>query len=371
MFQCILSGPPMRLFACDHCGNTIYFENVVCEYCGHQLGYLPRHNALVALVEDGGLWSTRSFPDDSYVFCVNAKDGACNWLITAEPDGDIFCVACRHDLTIPPLDDPVSLKRWQAIQRAKKRLFYSLLRLGMPLETRGENHACGLGFRFPTGIPAKSDGVSGGHGSGVITIALTEADDVDGEARRAATEQPHRTMLERFRQEIGRYYWDLLIAGTPRLKRFAKAFGGAGQDRMLQTPHAPRSPQGPPRGQIRAYSTAHPRESFAESFAHYCHITDAVEVAAAFGVQSRPGRHGDKSAPAAPFDPYASGTIEQLLENWTSVTSLLDNFNWSMGHPDAFPFVLSPEVIERLGFIHELVHERPPQARADAVGNEG
>ena len=55
----------MKLFTCDHCGNTVYFENALCERCGHQLGYLPEHNALVSLIEDGGLWSTPAFPDDA------------------------------------------------------------------------------------------------------------------------------------------------------------------------------------------------------------------------------------------------------------------------------------------------------------------
>jgi hypothetical protein len=29
-----------------------------------------------------------------------------------------------------------------------------------------------------------------------------------------------------------------------------------------------------------------------------------------------------------------------------------------MGHPDAYPFILTPQVIEKLGFVHELVHGR-------------
>lgn len=37
----------MKLFSCDHCGNALYFENVVCERCGHRLGYVPDANALV------------------------------------------------------------------------------------------------------------------------------------------------------------------------------------------------------------------------------------------------------------------------------------------------------------------------------------
>jgi hypothetical protein len=34
----------------------------------------------------------------------------------------------------------------------------------------------------------------------------------------------------------------------------------------------------------------------------------------------------------------------------------INSINRSMGQPDLYPFVLSPQVIEKLGFIHELVH---------------
>jgi hypothetical protein len=33
-----------------------------------------------------------------------------------------------------------------------------------------------------------------------------------------------------------------------------------------------------------------------------------------------------------------------------------------MGEPDLYPFILTPNVIEKLGFIHELVHQ------SEAVG---
>ena len=33
----------------------------------------------------------------------------------------------------------------------------------------------------------------------------------------------------------------------------------------------------------------------------------------------------------------------------------MNNLNRSMGHPDAYPFVLTPHVIEKLGFVHRIV----------------
>ena len=350
----------MKLFTCDHCGNTIYFENALCEHCGHQLGYLPGQNALVSLVEDGGLWSSPVFSDDAYVFCENAHHGACNWLIRAEPGGDIFCAACRHNDTIPAIDEPRNLARWQVIERAKKRLFYSLLRLGLPLETRAENPVHGLSFRFLADMPVAPGPVLTGHDSGVITIALAEADDAERESRRTSMGEPYRTLLGHFRHEIGHHYWDLLVDGQPAQARFRALFGddSADYDEALRAYYAGGAPAGWPQTHISAYATAHPWEDFAETFAHYLHITDTVEMASAFGVRARP-RTGDATLSLrVDFDPYLAPSIQAIVDNWIPLASMLNNLNRAMGHPDAYPFILTPQVIEKLGFVHDLVHGR-------------
>ena len=349
----------MKLFTCDHCGNTVYFENALCERCGHQLGYLPEHNALVSLVEDGGLWSTPAFTDDAYVFCENTHHGACNWLIRAVPGGDLYCAACRHNETIPALADPLNLARWQVIERAKKRLFYSLLRLGLPLETRAENPAHGLAFRFLADTPVAPEPVLTGHDSGIITIALAEADDAEREARRTGMGEPYRTLLGHFRHEIGHHYWDLLVQGQPAQARFRALFGDETADytAALQAYYANGAPSGWPQTHISAYATAHPWEDFAETFAHYLHIIDTVEMAAAFGVRARP--RDASLAVHVDFDPYLEPEIRHIVDNWIPLASMLNNLNRAMGHPDAYPFVLTPQVIDKLGFVHDLVHARP------------
>jgi hypothetical protein len=348
----------MKLFTCDHCGNTVYFENAHCERCGHQLGYLPEHNALVSLVEDSGLWSTPAFPDDAYVFCDNAHNGACNWLIRAVPDGDIYCAACRHNDTIPAIDDPINLARWQTIERAKKRLFYSLLRLGLPLQTRAENPTHGLSFRFLADMPLAVEPVRTGHESGIITIALAEADDAEREARRSGLGEPYRTLLGHFRHEIGHHYWDLLVDGSPAQAQFRALFGDERTDYglALEAYYANGAPADWPQTHISAYATAHPWEDFAETFAHYLHITDTVEMAAAFGVRARPRTDDASLNVRVDFDPYAGASAATIIDHWIPLASMLNNLNRAMGHPDAYPFVLTPMVIEKLGFVHELVH---------------
>jgi hypothetical protein len=55
------------------------------------------------------------------------------------------------------------------------------------------------------------------------------------------------------------------------------------------------------------------------------------------------------------FDAYQVGTIETLVEAWTPLTLAVNSLNRSMGQPDLYPFVLSPAVVTKLGFVHELI----------------
>ncbi|MDB5563283.1 MAG: hypothetical protein JWN11_2701, partial [Hyphomicrobiales bacterium] len=166
----------MKLFRCDNCGQTLYFENIACERCGFRQGYLPGENTMVALRPECESWSSATHPGMSFIFCANAQHGACNWLVAVGPDEETFCRACRHNETIPSLDDPIYLAQWRTIERAKKRLFYSLLQFRLPLKTRAEDPRHGLGFRFLADAPVAPH-VMTGHDGGIITIALLEADD--------------------------------------------------------------------------------------------------------------------------------------------------------------------------------------------------
>jgi hypothetical protein len=349
----------MKLFRCDHCGQTLYFENVVCEHCGHRLGYEPEGNALVSLEphDHDGSWLAPHLPGKTFAFCANAEFGACNWLVEVG-SGETYCRACRHNEIVPAMEDALNLIRWQVIERAKKRLIYSLLRLGLPLETRNENPAHGLSFRFLADLPVGPGPVLTGHESGIITIALAEADDAEREARRASMGEPYRTLLGHFRHEIGHHYWDLLVDRQPAQDRFRALFGDerADYNAALQAYYSTGAPMGWPQTHISAYATAHPWEDFAETFAHYLHITDTVEMAAAFGVRARPRTEDLTLAVRVDFDPYAQSDVQTIIDNWVPLASMLNNLNRAMGHPDAYPFILTPQVIEKLGFVHALVH---------------
>ena len=349
----------MKLFRCDHCGHLLYFENVRCERCGRSLGYDPESSKLLSLEGGADVFTAPALDGRAFVYCANAQHGACNWLVPHQPGGDPFCRACRHNELVPDISDPQDLTRWQSVERAKKRLFYSLLRLHLPLATRNEDPVHGLSFRFLNEDISPAP-VLTGHDNGIVTIALKEADDAAREYRRSQFREPYRTLLGHFRHEIGHHYWDLLIGQNPNeLSAFRALFGDDSVDygealrRYYDNGAAPDWSS----THISAYATAHPWEDFAETFAHYLHVVDTVETAAAFGVRLRPGvdREGELAA-RIDFDPYVEADIANLIDSWVPLASLVNNLNRAVGQSDAYPFVLTGPVIEKLGYIAALVH---------------
>lgn len=352
----------MRLFQCEACGQLIHFENRVCGQCGHPLGYLPDVNDLSAVEAEPEEGIVRSLRDGRrYRFCANAALDGCNWLVPEEQEGD-YCRACRHNHTVPDLTDPVNLEKWMRIERAKHRLIYSLLQLGLPLENR-EDRVGGLCFDFLADGPDAPEmpRVMTGHDEGLITIALAEADDVERERRRTDLGEPYRTLLGHFRHEVGHYYWNRLVRDEHHLEACRAVFGDERADygAALQA-HYDNGP--PPDWQARfvsAYAAAHPWEDFAETFKHYIHIVDTLEMARAFGMKVRPRL--DKSGlleASVEFNPYQPSSIEQLVEDWAPLTVALNSLNRCLGMADAYPFVLTPAVVTKLGFIDDLVHGR-------------
>src|SRR3954469_20166228 len=73
------AGASMKLFRCDHCSNVCYFENTICENCGHTLGYWHATNMLVSLEPEDDHFHAPALPDQKFVYCANAQYGACNW----------------------------------------------------------------------------------------------------------------------------------------------------------------------------------------------------------------------------------------------------------------------------------------------------
>src|SRR5215213_2977421 len=117
------AGAIMKLFQCQACGQPLYFENTRCESCGRELGYLPSLGNLTALEpNDGESWFALASPDEPVRLCANAAHGACNWLVSVS-QASPYCLACRHNRTIPDLSNSQNLTRWRHLESAKRRLF--------------------------------------------------------------------------------------------------------------------------------------------------------------------------------------------------------------------------------------------------------
>jgi hypothetical protein len=357
----------MRLFTCQNCGQLLYFENTACERCGTTLGFVPQRSAVRAIEADGDLW--REVNDDSdkrYRICGNARAAGCNWLLRAEDAGD-YCIACRHNHVIPDLSVPQNVAPWRTLEAAKRRLFYSLMRLCLPMPTREEDPAHGLAFDFLAETPAQPK-ILTGHEDGLITIALKEGDDAERNRMQHQMGELYRTPLGHFRHEVGHYYWDILVRDAGKLDEFRALFGDERADYAAALrAHYARTDDGTWRNNfVSLYASSHPWEDFAETWAHYLHIIDTLEMAAAFGVAVDPARGRDPSLHTrVDFDPYRAAGIDALVESWLPLTYAVNGLNRSMGHPDLYPFVLPPAVIVKLGFVHDLVGCDRPGAPQD------
>ena len=350
----------MKLFLCQFCGQTLLFENVKCERCGHQLGYLPDQGLLSAVEPSGANWTALASPDKTYRFCANWEREGCNWMVASDED-DIFCIACRHNRTIPDISDPANHMRWQKIEAAKRRLVYTLINLDLPLPTAASNDSEPLIFDFLANPAEQSKGskVMTGHDNGIITLSLVEADDAMREQLRVTMGEPYRTLLGHFRHEIGHYYWDRLVRDGGRIDSCRAVFGDESQDyeEALKRHYTNGAPPDWQQEFVSAYSTSHPWEDFAETFAHYLHIVDTLETARAFGVRTKPKvPEGDALGAEIDFRPYHCRDIHQLIDAWLPLTLAMNCINRSMGQADLYPFVLPPRAIEKLGYVGDLIH---------------
>src|SRR5450432_3770506 len=105
----------MKLYTCAKCQNLLYFENTVCLNCGAAVGFDAGTLSMITLLPAG----EKAFTDinankNTWRFCSNAVQAACNWLIPAAKTGE-FCLACDLNRVIPSLDNEGNLGRWRRI----------------------------------------------------------------------------------------------------------------------------------------------------------------------------------------------------------------------------------------------------------------
>lgn len=226
-----------------------------------------------------------------------------------------------------------------------------LLRLGLPLKLSGfkppstANHVPDLTFDFledqRSNPSVDLEFVYSGHNDGLITINAAEADDSFRTANRELMNETYRTLLGHFRHELGHYY-GLLINGDGVLSaEFRQLFGDERQDykSALDRYYAEGAKTGWQDNFISTYASAHPLEDWAETWAHYLHICDSLETAISYQVIA-------KLPVNAPFT--------QLLSEWSKLTIMLNALNRSMGVDDAYPFVITPVITQKLCFTDRL-----------------
>jgi hypothetical protein len=356
-----------RAYFC-RCGRPVFFRNSVCLACQTPLGYEPRLRKVYPLAPgpepDSWQLALESASPGKYRRCSNLDSpAACNWLVSeaeAESNPRLMCIACRLNRTIPDLSIPENGLLWGRLEGAKRRLISSLLALQLPVQSRvDQDPERGLAFDFLRS-PAEGSRVLTGHAGGIITINIEEADNPARERIREEMHEPYRTLLGHLRHEVGHYYWDRLIAGSPWLDDFRKLFGDELRDyaAALQRNYQ----QGPPldweQQFVSAYASVHPWEDWAETWAHYLHMLDTLDTALSFGLDARSLEMEiepfNRDALFRPNHPGAKQFLS-FLNGWIELSAVLNELSRSMGQPDLYPFVLPRPAVAKLHFIHLLI----------------
>ena len=352
----------MKIFHCDHCGHLLFFENTECLSCGHRVAYLPDVRLVGSLDADGADTWRSPLPraaKDGYRLCHNDKiERVCNWAVPASDDNPL-CLSCRTTRVIPNLAEPGNRSAWYRLEVAKRRLLFSLMELGLPIQDRSDDSKGGLAFEFLADAIPGAAPVLTGHENGVITVNIAEADDAERERRRAAMHEGYRTLLGHMRHESGHFYWDRLIGGTLELDEFRSVFGDERADyaAALSEHYARGGPADWQERFVSAYAASHPWEDWAETWAHYMHIVDTLETAYSFGLSVDPQvAHSLKALKEdIKSDPYDIHDFETIIRFWLPLTFAMNSLNRSMGLSDLYPFVISGPVKEKMKFIHQLI----------------
>lgn len=323
-----------------------------------EAGFDWKVRRLIALKPAGGnRWQAVGDPSRLYRKCHNYEvEGVCNGLVEAD-SGDAFCIACQLNRTIPDLTVGANRFLWGKLEAAKRRLIFTLSQLELPVIPKSKNGWRGLAFDFLADQDpqfGEGDRVLTGHNRGIITINLAEADDAVREQMRLNLREVYRTLLGHFRHEVGHYYWDLFVQKDQKINEVRAVFGDErlNYSEALNFYYVNGAPSDWQLHFVTPYAAAHPWEDWAETWAHYLHIIDTLETASAHGVKVQGSRKACsvRSPIQLPMD--------AILDDWHALRIVLNSLNRSMGHADAYPFVISSAVAQKLRFIHDWIQRR-------------
>ena len=355
----------MKIFSCDNCDHLIYFGNIRCNNCGYDLGYCydtGEHCSFT--VGEDGIWTAigPTTLGRRYKQCKNySQHGACNWMVPEEYPVE-RCVSCNLNWVIPDSTIGDNWQYWQKIEKAKRRLVFSIHHLKLPLKNKKEDKLNGLAFKLMEGPGLNGrehKPVMTGHDRGIITLNLAEANDAIRVKIRDEMKERYRTLLGHFRHEIGHYYWMLLVDNTHWLEPCRQLFGDDRQnyaDSLRDYYEAKEEHQKIDAiNFISPYASSHPWEDWAETWAHYMHIHDTLETANSWGLRFSVKSIRYSSAQKSNLN--TDSPFDKMIDNWDWASCALNSVNRSMGLTDPYPFVISEPVKEKLRFVHNVIHE--------------
>ncbi len=337
------------------------FENVHCLGCGHSVGYIPELGELAAIEEVGGeTWQIKisGIEDQRYHQCLRYKqDNACNWMVHSA-DKNELCRSCRMTSIIPDLSILGNREAWHLLEMAKRRWLYGIAYLGLPIIDRIIDPQAGMTFEFLA--DTHEEVITTGHSDGIITINVIEADPVERERMRTNLSEPYRTLLGHMRHESGHFYWDRLVGQSKHLSHVRALFGDERQDYDAARYHyynggGTKDWAG---NFVSDYAAMHPWEDWAETWAHYLHLVDSVEIASYLGLSlyvMPSGSQKPKMSLSILQKPLQE--FDDLLNSWFPLTYATNCLNRSIGHTDWYPFTLGPGAIEKLRLVHTIVRE--------------
>ncbi len=323
----------MRIFSCPACDGPLFFHNLNC-VCGVDVAYDPSADCFTSSINP----------------CKNRSIIACNWNRPAESES--LCRSCAMTSVIPDLSLEVNRLFWSEAELSKRWVLANLARWHW--FTACDN---GPSPEFHLLSEQTVEGhkpVTIGHGRGIITINVAEADPVHRVAQRQSLGEPFRTMIGHFRHEIGHFVFSRLIQNEQFHSEFQRIFGNETGDygAALQSYYAGGGIGDWQKEYVTAYASSHPLEDWAESFAHALHLVDIVDSAVATGLTNPTFLPPD-------YDSYREADAERLLTVGSDLGVGLNHVNRSMGLSDIYPFVLTPAVRLKLKFVHASVGRFP------------
>jgi len=348
----------MRLFHCDHCGHVVPFFAQQCPGCEAPLGYLSVERAIRPLrpANETAVFETAG-QDQPLWRCLNAAWG-CNWMVPTGSDTP-WCRSCGMTRGRPDAARPDAVQAWMTAESAKRRLVHQLDELGLPIEIRSGDAPNGLVFDL---VHLPGEGGITGHLDGVVTLDLAETDDRHRDDLRQRLGESFRTVIGHLRHEVGHYFWHRLVGQTGELAQFRQLFGDERVDYRRAVEHHYTSGVGEwdPTIFVTAYAASHPLEDWAETFAHYLHIIDTVDTAAAHRLTPH--------ATSVDGDEIADVEFGEILDRrWRPIVHGVNAIAESLGVAAVYPLDIRGAVVGKLAFVHRQVNAHAEQDRCHAV----